>query len=56
MTYESVREFSAFWGLVYFAILFAVVLVYALSPRNQRDFDRAARMPLIEDDQDDRQA
>ncbi len=54
MTYESVRDFSALWGLIYFLILFAGVLAYALWPRNQSKFDHAAQMPLMKDDDDER--
>ena len=49
MTYEALREFAAGWGLVYFAVLFAGVLVYALWPGNADKFERAARLPLEEE-------
>lgn len=54
MTYEDVRSFSALWGLLYFTGLFALALVYALWPRNRETFERAAQMPLMEDDSDER--
>ena len=49
MTYESVAAFAQTWGMLYAAALFALVLAYALWPRNQAKFDRAASMPLDKD-------
>jgi len=48
-TYKAVAEFAQTWGLVYFAGIFLIVLVYALWPSRQRSFDEAARIPLRED-------
>ena len=48
-SYRFVAEFAQTWGLLYFVAVFAVVLVYALWPSRQRQFDEAARMPLRED-------
>ena len=48
-TYEALARFAQTWGLLYFFIVFLVVLVYALWPSRQREFDEAARMPLRED-------
>ena len=48
-TYKAVAEFAQTWGLAYFAILFALVLLYALWPLRQKQFDEAARIPLQED-------
>ncbi len=48
-TYESVAHFAQTWGLVYFFVIFAGVLVYALRPKNKRSFDEASRIPLRED-------
>ncbi len=53
MNYDSVAEFAASWGIVYFVILFAAVLVYALNPKSQKTFDDAAQIPLREEDLDD---
>ncbi|WP_349359865.1 cbb3-type cytochrome c oxidase subunit 3 [Stappia sp.] len=47
--YESVASFAQIWGLLYFVILFAVVVAYALWPKNRRRFDDAAQIPLRED-------
>jgi cytochrome c oxidase cbb3-type subunit IV len=46
MTYETASRFAQDWGLLYFSALFVCVLVYAFWPRNKAAFDRAARLPL----------
>ena len=48
-TYKAVAEFAQTWGLVYFAIIFSMVLAYALWPSRKAQFDEAARIPLRED-------
>jgi cytochrome c oxidase cbb3-type subunit 4 len=48
-TYRALAEFAQTWGLVYFVAVFAVVLIYALWPSRQRQFDEDARIPLRED-------
>jgi cytochrome c oxidase cbb3-type subunit 4 len=48
-TYKFVAEFAQTWGLAYFVMIFAVVLVYALRPASKDRFDAAARLPLRED-------
>ncbi|HTT47936.1 MAG TPA: cbb3-type cytochrome c oxidase subunit 3 [Pseudolabrys sp.] len=48
-TYQAVAEFAQTWGLVYFAVIFVAVLVYALWPSRKAQFDHAARIPLQED-------
>jgi len=48
-TYKAVAEFAQTWGLAYFAVLFALVVLYALWPSRQKQFDEAARIPLQED-------
>jgi cytochrome c oxidase cbb3-type subunit 4 len=47
--YQTLAEFAQTWGLLYFVAIFLVVLVYALWPSRQRQFDEAARIPLRED-------
>ena len=47
MTYDEIATFSKSWGLVYLTVMFLVVCAYALWPRNQQKFDRAAQMPLV---------
>ena len=48
-TYRMFAEFAQTWGLAYFVTVFLVVLIYALWPSRQQQFDEAARMPLRED-------
>ena len=48
-TYRALAEFAQTWGLVYFVAVFVVVLIYALWPSRQRQFDQDARIPLRED-------
>jgi cytochrome c oxidase cbb3-type subunit IV len=48
-TYRALAEFAQTWGLAYFVAVFGVVLIYALWPARQRQFDEAARIPLRED-------
>ena len=48
-TYQAVAEFAQRWGMIYFVAIFAIVLVYALWPSRQKQFDEAARIPLKED-------
>ncbi len=48
-TYKFLAEFAQTWGLVYFVAIFLAVLVYALWPSRQAQFDEAARIPLRED-------
>jgi cytochrome c oxidase cbb3-type subunit 4 len=47
--YETLAKFAQTWGLVYFVILFAIVLAYALWPKNKERFDEASKIPLRED-------
>jgi cytochrome c oxidase cbb3-type subunit 4 len=48
--YERLSSFAQTGGLIYFVVLFAIVLAYALWPRNQNKFDEAARLPLNDDE------
>jgi cytochrome c oxidase cbb3-type subunit IV len=48
-TYRALAEFAQTWGLAYFVAVFVVVLIYALWPSRQRQFDETARIPLRED-------
>jgi cytochrome c oxidase cbb3-type subunit 4 len=48
-TYRALAEFAQTWGLAYFVADFVVVLIYALWPSRQRQFDEDARIPLRED-------
>ncbi|MEM8701090.1 MAG: cbb3-type cytochrome c oxidase subunit 3 [Pseudomonadota bacterium] len=48
-TYNAFAGFAQTWGLLYFMILFGIVLVYALWPKNRKKFDDAAQIPFRED-------
>jgi cytochrome c oxidase cbb3-type subunit IV len=48
-TYRALAHFAQTWGLAYFVIVFAAVLVYALWPSRRRRFEEAAQIPLRED-------
>jgi cytochrome c oxidase cbb3-type subunit 4 len=48
-TYETLANFAQTWGLLYFVLIFAGVLVYALWPSNKDKFDDASHVPLRED-------
>jgi cytochrome c oxidase cbb3-type subunit 4 len=50
MNYASVASFAQTWGLLYAVLIFAGALLYALWPKNQTSFDRAARLPLDDDE------
>ncbi len=47
--YTTLAEFAQTWGLLYFVVLFALALAYALWPSHKKQFDAAARVPLRED-------
>jgi cytochrome c oxidase cbb3-type subunit 4 len=49
MDYHAFAEFARSWGVVYLMALFIAGCAYAFWPRNQAKFDKAARMPLDED-------
>lgn len=44
--YEALSSFAQTGGLVYFVVMFGAALLYALWPKNQDTFDRAAHAPL----------
>jgi cytochrome c oxidase cbb3-type subunit 4 len=48
-TYQAVAEFAQTWGLAYFVIVFALMLLYVLRPSRKTKFDEAARIPFRED-------
>jgi len=48
-TYEWLAQFAQSAGTVYFLLMFVAVLAYAFWPKNAKQFDEAARMPLRED-------
>ena len=51
MTYEALAAFAQQGGSIYFVVIFALVCIYALLPKNKKKFDEAANLPL--DDKDD---
>lgn len=52
MTYEEIAYFVKTWWTLFFVVIFVVVLIYALWPGNKEKFDKAARMPLDEENND----
>ena len=49
--YEDVLAFVQSWDAVYFLIMFAVAITYALWPSNKEKFQEAARIPLEDGDE-----
>ncbi len=49
--YEMLSKIAQTWGLLLFVLAFALVLIYALNPRNKEKFDQAKRIPLQDEDQ-----
>lgn len=49
--YEKLAQFAQTGGLLLFVFAFALVLFYALSPKNKSKFDEARRIPLNEGDE-----
>ena len=49
MDYQTISAFSQSYGLLYLFVLFLIVLLYALWPRNKKKFDDAAQIPFKED-------
>ena len=56
LTYETVARFAQQGGLIYFGLIFAGGVVYALWPRNREAFNRLASLPLQDDEAPDVQA
>lgn len=50
--YELLSRFAQTGGLILFCLAFALVLIYALNPRRQKEFDHASRIPIDEKDVD----
>ncbi len=49
--YEFLSRFAQTGGLLLFVLAFALVLIYALSPRNKKTFEDAGKIPLNEGDE-----
>lgn len=52
MTYEQATHFAQTWGLAFLAIAFAIAVIYALWPSNREKFNKAARTPLNDENDD----
>ena len=50
MSYETISGLVQQTGAVYFLLIFAGGCIYAFWPRNKAEFDRAARLPLEDDE------
>jgi cytochrome c oxidase cbb3-type subunit 4 len=50
VTYETIARIAQQGGLIYFGLIFLAGVAYALWPKNRDAFERAARLPLEEDD------
>lgn len=50
VTYEQLAAFAQTSGMVYFIAIFTAVCIYAFWPKNKVKFDKAARMPLENED------
>ena len=48
--YETLSKIAQTWGLLLFVLAFALVLIYALNPRNKKNFDEAKRIPLKDEE------
>ncbi|ALV25689.1 cbb3-type cytochrome c oxidase subunit 3 [Pannonibacter sp. Q-1] len=48
-TYMTLASFAQTGGTIYFVLMFAGVLAYALWPRNAERFDEASKIPFRED-------
>lgn len=46
MTYSALSGFAQTWGLLYFVVMFAIAVIYALWPSNKKTFETAAHLPL----------
>ena len=55
LSYEAVATFAQQGGTLYFGLIFAGGLIYALWPGNNDKFKRAAHAPLENEDDDGRQ-
>lgn len=49
LSYDDVLTFAQSWGGLYFVIMFAIALAYALWPANKSGFQEASRIPLEDD-------
>lgn len=52
MAYETAVGWAQIIAMIIFGAVMAGVLLYALRPGNRAKFDRAARLPLVSDEDD----
>jgi cytochrome c oxidase cbb3-type subunit IV len=50
MTYEQLSAFAQTSGMIYFITIFVAVCIYAFWPKNKAKFDKAAQVPLENED------
>jgi cytochrome c oxidase cbb3-type subunit 4 len=50
LSYEAVAMFAQQGGTVFFGLMFAGGLIYALWPRHKQAFHRLAQLPLEDDE------
>lgn len=50
LSYEAVAQFAQQGGTIYFGLIFAAGLIYALRPRHKATFKRLAQLPLEDDE------
>ena len=50
MSYDSLAHIVKISGTVFFTGFFILTIVYALWPKNKARFDRAAQLPLLDND------
>jgi cytochrome c oxidase cbb3-type subunit 4 len=50
LSYEAVATFAQQGGTVFFGLMFAGGLIYALWPRHRQAFQRLAQLPLEDDE------
>lgn len=50
MSYDSLAHVVKLSGTVFFTGFFTLTIIYALWPKNKARFDRAAQLPLLQDD------
>jgi cytochrome c oxidase cbb3-type subunit 4 len=48
--YETLASFAQTWGTVYFVVIFLGALAYALWPSNGKTFEKAAQLPLHDEE------
>ena len=49
-TYETLAAFAQQGGTIYFGLIFAGGVIYALRPRHKATFERLAKLPLEDDE------